>query len=96
MCAVHLEVCPTSGGSSNPGRFIVARREHYEAIHELRAALPEGGTVWLIAYDRRGPGYYYSACAHDGEMSVEIDAERLGCVRPAFKKQLAHLRDRAR
>lgn len=37
---------------------VVARREHYEAIHELRAALPEGGTVWLNAYDRRGPGYY--------------------------------------
>ncbi|MDZ5455829.1 STM4011 family radical SAM protein [Azohydromonas lata] len=37
---------------------VVARREHYEAIHALRAALPAGGTVWLNAYDRRGPGYY--------------------------------------
>lgn len=37
---------------------VVARREHYDAIHELRAALPAGSTVWLNAYDRRGPGYY--------------------------------------
>ena len=37
---------------------VVARREHYDAIRELRAALPGGSTLWLNAYDRRGPGYY--------------------------------------
>lgn len=37
---------------------VVARREHYQAIRALRAALPAGRTVWLNAYDRRGPGYY--------------------------------------
>lgn len=37
---------------------VVARREHFDAIHALRAALPAGRTVWLNAYDRRGPGYY--------------------------------------
>ena len=37
---------------------VVARREHYDAIRALRAALPPGRTVWLNAYDRRGPGYY--------------------------------------
>jgi MoaA/NifB/PqqE/SkfB family radical SAM enzyme len=37
---------------------VVARREHYDAIRALRAALPEGGTLWLNAYDRRQPGYY--------------------------------------
>lgn len=37
---------------------VVARREHYEAIHALMAALPENTPVWLNAYDRRGPGYY--------------------------------------
>lgn len=37
---------------------VVARREHYDAIRALRAALPQGRTVWLNAYDRRGPGYY--------------------------------------
>jgi len=37
---------------------VVARREHYDAIRELRQALPRGSTVWLNAYDRRGPGYY--------------------------------------
>ncbi len=37
---------------------VVARREHFDAIRELRQALPRGSTVWLNAYDRRGPGYY--------------------------------------
>lgn len=37
---------------------VVARREHYDDIHALRAALPPGSSVWLNAYDRRGPGYY--------------------------------------
>ncbi len=37
---------------------VVARREHYEAIHALRAALPADASMWLNAYDRRGPGYY--------------------------------------
>lgn len=40
---------------------VVARREHFDAIQALRAALPQGATVWLNAYDRRGPGYYSEA-----------------------------------
>ncbi|MFI8619288.1 STM4011 family radical SAM protein [Acidovorax sp. NPDC077693] len=36
---------------------VVARHEHFEAIRDLRTALP-GSTIWLNAYDRRGPGYY--------------------------------------
>ena len=37
---------------------VVAMREHYPAIAELRAALPAHVYLWLNAYDRRGPGYY--------------------------------------
>lgn len=37
---------------------VVARREHYEAIRALQAALPTGTPMWLNAYDTRGPGYY--------------------------------------
>ena len=37
---------------------VVALREHFSAIRELRAALPPGQYLWLNAYDRRGPGYY--------------------------------------
>lgn len=37
---------------------VVAMREHYQAIAELRAALPKHVYLWLNAYDRRGPGYY--------------------------------------
>lgn len=37
---------------------VVAMREHYPAIAELRAALPKHVYLWLNAYDRRGPGYY--------------------------------------
>ncbi|KQO27213.1 STM4011 family radical SAM protein [Acidovorax sp. Leaf78] len=36
---------------------VVARHEHFEAIRDLRTALP-GSNIWLNAYDRRGPGYY--------------------------------------
>lgn len=57
---------------------VVARREHYEAIRELRAALPEGRTVWLNAYDRRGPGYY-----------TEDDLEWMETVDPWFGLQHA-------
>lgn len=39
---------------------MVALREHYAALRELRAALPPQCPVWLNAYDRRGPGYYLS------------------------------------
>jgi hypothetical protein len=37
---------------------MVAMREHFGDIRELRAALPSGQYLWLNAYDRRGPGYY--------------------------------------
>ncbi len=37
---------------------MVAMREHFGAIRELRAALPPRQYLWLNAYDRRGPGYY--------------------------------------
>ncbi|WP_028102440.1 STM4011 family radical SAM protein [Pseudoduganella violaceinigra] len=37
---------------------VVAMREHFNEIRELRAALPAGQYLWLNAYDRRGPGYY--------------------------------------
>lgn len=39
---------------------VVAMREHFSAIKELRAALPQSQYLWLNAYDRRGPGYYTS------------------------------------
>ncbi len=37
---------------------VVALREHFEAIREIRAALPSNTYLWLNAFDRRGPGYY--------------------------------------
>jgi MoaA/NifB/PqqE/SkfB family radical SAM enzyme len=37
---------------------VVALREHFSAIRDLRAALPTVQYLWLNAYDRRGPGYY--------------------------------------
>ncbi len=37
---------------------VVARREHFDAIHALQAALPASTPLWLNPYDRRGPGYY--------------------------------------
>lgn len=37
---------------------VVALREHFDAIQELRAALAPRHYLWLNAYDRRGPGYY--------------------------------------
>lgn len=37
---------------------VVAMREHFDAIAELRVALPAGQYLWLNAFDRRGPGYY--------------------------------------
>jgi hypothetical protein len=55
---------------------VVARREHYDAIRALRAALPQGSTVWLNAYDRRGPGYYT-----DGDLAWLEDLD------PWFKLQ---------
>ena len=49
---------------------IVARREHYDSIRALRAALPENVYLWLNAYDRRGPGYYSE---NDSAWLEEID-----------------------
>lgn len=37
---------------------VVALREHFEAIAQLRATLPPQVFVWINAFDRRGPGYY--------------------------------------
>jgi len=37
---------------------VVALQAHYPAIQALRAALPHDTSMWLNAYDHRGPGYY--------------------------------------
>lgn len=49
---------------------VVALREHFAAIAQLRAALPPQVFVWINAYDRRGPGYYRP---HEVQWLEQID-----------------------
>jgi hypothetical protein len=59
---------------------VVAMHEHYQAIRQLRAALPPDTVIWLNAYDRRTANYY---SADDLEWLDVIDPWFIHNRRPA-------------
>lgn len=67
-CTYHPDQTPLARFVERCGRLdslgirhsvgVVAKREHFDAIRALEAALPSTTPLWINPYDRRGPGYY--------------------------------------
>ena len=64
---------------------LVGRKEHFEALHALRRALPAQVYLWVNAYRDEGPGYYSAA-----------EMEALSAVDPLFPVNLSGVRSRNR